>query len=34
MFGCDTLTLTGDIGKAIAAFDAAYDMIVSKELIN
>ena len=29
MFGCDTLTLTGDIGKAIAAFDAAYDMIVS-----
>ena len=34
MLGCDTLTLTGDIGKAIAAFDAAYDMIVSKELIN
>ena len=30
MFGPDTLTFTGDIVKAIAAFDAAYDMIVSK----
>ena len=34
MFGPDTLTFTCDIVKAIAAFDAAYDMIVSKELIN
>ena len=30
MFGCDTLTLTGDIAKAVAAFKTAYDMLVSK----
>ena len=30
MFGCDTLTFTGDIAKAVAAFKTAYDMLVSK----
>ena len=30
MFGCDTLTLTGDIAKAATAFKTAYDMLVSK----
>jgi hypothetical protein len=25
MFGCDTLTFTGDIVKAIAAFDTAFN---------
>ena len=30
MSGCDTLTFTGDIAKAIAAFKTAYDMLVSK----
>ena len=30
MSGCDTLTFTGDIVKAVAAFKTAYDMLVSK----
>ena len=30
MFGCDTLTFTGDIAKAVAAFKTAYDILVSK----
>ena len=30
MLGCDTLTFTGDIAKAVAAFKTAYDMLVSK----
>ena len=30
MSGCDTLTFTGDIAKAVAAFKTAYDMLVSK----
>ena len=30
MSGSDTLTFTGDIAKAIAAFKTAYDMLVSK----
>ena len=30
MSGCDTLTFTGDIAKAFAAFKTAYDMLVSK----
>ena len=30
MLGCDTLTFTGDIVKAVAAFKTAYDMLVSK----
>ena len=30
MLGCDTLTLTGDIAKAVAAFKTAYDILVSK----
>ena len=30
MLGCETLTFTGDIAKAVAAFKAAYDILVSK----
>ena len=30
MLDCDTLTFTGDIAKAVAAFKTAYDMLVSK----
>ena len=30
MSGCDTLTFTGDIAKAVAAFTSAYDILVSK----
>ena len=30
MLGCDTLTFTGDIAKAVAAFTSAYDILVSK----
>ena len=30
MLGCDTLTFTGDIAKAVAAFRTVYDMLVSK----
>ena len=30
MLDCDTLTFTGDIVKAAAAFKTAYDVLVSK----
>ena len=30
MSGCDTLTFTGDIAKAVASFKTAYDILVSK----
>ena len=29
MFGCDTLTFTGDIAKAVAAFKSAYNLLAS-----
>ena len=34
MLGCDTLTFTGEIAKAVAAFTSAYDILVSKEVSN
>ena len=30
MLGCDTLTFTGDIAKAVGAFKTVYDVLASK----